>query len=221
MNDVSYKKPLLFFFIALLSVKFCWGHEVNFALEKAPVQDVAWFYIALGFEHIIPEGLDHIFFIVGICLLDTRIKSILWQATAFTVAHSITLALSLKNIITLPAGIIEPFIALSILFVAIENIILNMLKPWRIILVFFFGLVHGLGFASSLNETGLPRNNFFTSVAAFNVGVELGQILIIVLVFALLIYPLGQKNWYKKRVVYPVSAIIAIMALFWTVQRIS
>src|SRR6187402_1227607 len=109
------KKSILLLFLACICANISWGHEINFALEKAPVKDVAWFYFALGFEHIIPEGLDHILFVIGICLLDTRIKSILWQATAFTVAHSITLALSLKNIIVIPSGIIEPFIALSIL----------------------------------------------------------------------------------------------------------
>ena len=144
----------------------------------------------------------------------------LWQATAFTVAHSITLALSMKGLFTLPAPIVEPIIALSIVFVAVENIILNELKATRIIVVFLFGLIHGLGFASSLNEIGLPRNKFFTSILSFNAGVELGQIAIILAVFFLVIYPFGKKAQYRKRIVYPLSLIIGLVAAYWTVERI-
>jgi hypothetical protein len=121
---------------------------------------VICYYFKLGITHIIPSGLDHILFVVGLCLLSHKIKVILWQATAFTIAHSITLAMSMKNIIVAPSAVVEPIIALSILFVAIENMLLSELKPWRILLVFMFGVVHGLGFASSLNEIGLPRNKF-------------------------------------------------------------
>jgi hydrogenase/urease accessory protein HupE len=165
-------------------------------------------------------GLDHILFVVSLCLLSTRIKTILWQATAFTVAHSITLALSMKNIIAAPGPVVEPIIALSILFVAVENILLDKLKPWRVLVVFMFGLVHGMGFASALNEIGLPRNQFFTSILAFNTGVELGQIAVITVTFLLLIIPLGRKSWYKKGVVYPLSGLIACIAAFWTIQRV-
>ncbi|HSC40081.1 MAG TPA: HupE/UreJ family protein, partial [Chitinophagaceae bacterium] len=147
------------------------AHTINYALEKAPTQNVVWFYLQLGFSHILPQGTDHILFVVGLCLLSTRIKTILWQATAFTVAHSITLALSMKNIIVAPGAVVEPIIALSILFVAVENILLDELKPWRVLVVFLFGLIHGMGFASSLNEIGLPRNKFFTSILSFNIGV--------------------------------------------------
>ena len=106
------------------------------------------------------------------------------------------------------------------MFVAVENILLSELKAWRIAIVFLFGLVHGMGFASALNEIGLPRNKFFTSIFSFNVGVEIGQISIITLVFLLIIIPFGNKPWYKKRIVYPLSAIIALIAGYWTVQRI-
>src|SRR5579863_266380 len=119
------------------------AHTINYALEKAPTDHVVWYYLQLGVRHIIPDGFDHILFVVSLCLLSTRIKTILWQATAFTVAHTITLALSMQGIIKLPAGIVEPLIALSIMFVAVENILLSKLKPWRIAIVFMFGLVHG------------------------------------------------------------------------------
>lgn len=204
----------------LLFAANAFAHTVNYQMERAPSHEVVSFYLKLGIRHIIPDGLDHILFVVGLCLLSTRFKAILWQATAFTVAHTITLALSMKNIIVAPPEIVEPIIALSIMFVAIENIIFNELKPWRVVIVFLFGLIHGLGFASSLNEIGLPRNKFLTSILSFNVGVELGQIVVIAAVFALLIMPFGKKPWFKKAIVWPLSGLIALIAAWWTVERV-
>jgi hydrogenase/urease accessory protein HupE len=196
------------------------AHAINYALEKAPTADVAWFYLRLGVKHIIPGGIDHILFITALCLIATKWKAILWQATAFTVAHSITLTLSMKNIITVPSEIVEPVIALSIAFVAIENILLTVIKAWRILVIFGFGLIHGLGFASSLNETGLPRNQFYTSIIFFNGGVELAQIALITALFMLIILPFGDKMWYRKFIVYPFSALIAVIAVYWTIERL-
>ena len=196
------------------------AHTVNYVLEQAPVHNVIWFYFTLGFEHIIPEGLDHILFVVALCLLNSNVKSILWQATAFTVAHSITLALSMKSIVVAPGALVEPVIALSIVFVGIENLVTKNLKSWRIGIVFLFGLIHGLGFASALNEIGLPRNRFLTSILSFNAGVEAGQIAVIMIVFFALIFPLRHKSWYRQAVVYPLSGIIALVAAYWTVERI-
>lgn len=196
------------------------AHTVNYVLEKAPTKDVIWFYLKLGYVHILPEGFDHILFVVGLCLLSNKVKVIIWQATAFTVAHSITLAMSMKNLIVAPSAIVEPIIALSIMFVAIENLLLTKLSPWRIVLVFLFGLIHGMGFASSLNEIGLPRNKFLTSILSFNVGVELGQVSVILAVFLLIIIPLGKRIQYRKIVVFPLSILIGLVALYWTVQRV-
>lgn len=216
-NKIKYKLFLSLIGLALpLSI---FAHTINYALEKAPVNDVVWFYFKMGVSHIVPYGLDHILFVVCLCLLNTKIKTIIWQATAFTVAHTITLALSMKGIIKLPADIVEPLIALSIMFVAVENILISKLKMWRIVIVFMFGLIHGMGFASALNEIGLPRNQFFTSIFSFNVGVEIGQISVIAIVFLLIIIPFGKKEWYKKYIVYPISAIIALIAAYWTIQR--
>lgn len=212
--------PLIGILLLLLPSITIYAHTINYSLEKAPTEHVILFYLKLGFTHIIPQGLDHILFVIGLCLLSNKVKVILWQATAFTVAHSITLALSMKNIIVAPSAIVEPIIALSILFVAIENLLLSDLKPWRILLVFLFGLIHGLGFASSLNEIGLPRNKFALSIISFNIGVELGQITIILAVFALLVLPFGKKPYYKRWVVYPISIAIAIMAFYWTIERV-
>jgi hypothetical protein len=196
------------------------AHPINVAMERAPTHEVFWFYTKMGITHIIPNGLDHILFVISLCLLSSKLRTIIWQASAFTVAHTITIALSIKNVIVAPGQIVEPVIALSIAFVAIENILLNELKPWRVVIVFFFGLVHGLGFASALNEVGLPGNNFYTSILAFNVGVELGQLIVILLVFGLLIIPFGKRLNFKKQFVYPLSIMIALIAGYWTVERI-
>ena len=156
------------------------AHAINYAMEKAPASEVCWFYGKLGYLHILPNGFDHILFVIGLCLLSNNIKIIAYQATAFTIAHSITLALSLKGIIAAPPSLVEPLIALSIAFIAVENIMMKELKSWRVVVIFLFGLIHGMGFASSLNEIGLPRNQFLESVAFFNLGVELGQLSIII-----------------------------------------
>jgi hypothetical protein len=204
----------------ILSPFFVLGHAINFALEKTRDSQVVWFYLKLGIRHIVPLGADHILFVISLCLLSTHIKTILWQATAFTVAHSVTLALSMKGVLVAPGAIVEPIIALSIIFVAIENIFLHQLKPWRIGIVFLFGLIHGLGFASALNEIGLPRNKFYTSILSFNAGVEIGQVIVIICVFAFIIVPFGKRKEYRKFVVWPASALIAIIASYWFMKRV-
>jgi hydrogenase/urease accessory protein HupE len=219
-----FQKPQLhkaIFLVLLITVaQQVFAHNTNYALENAPVTNVAWFYIQMGFTHILPYGLDHILFVVALCLLNTKLKSIIWQATAFTVAHSITLVLSTKDIIQLPAQIVEPIIAISILFIAVENILFRELKIWRLGIVFVFGLIHGLGFAGVLNEVGLPPDRFYTSLVFFNVGVELGQIAVILIIYFLLIKPFGQKLSYQKRVVYPLSLLISAVAFYWMVERL-
>ncbi len=217
---ISSTKKIYLLLLVLFSAQLLFAHTINYNLENAPTKDVVWFYTKLGFSHIIPQGFDHILFIVALCLLSTKIKPMLWQATAFTVAHSITLALSMKNIVMVPSPIVESIIALSIVFVALENIFIAQLKSWRILVVFLFGLIHGMGFASSLNEIGLPNGKFFTSILSFNVGVELGQMAIIVGVFFTLIIPFKNKTWYRKRIVYGLSAGIALVAAFWVVERV-
>ncbi len=209
-----------FIILLLLVAAPLWAHTINYALAGAPTHNVVWYYLKLGVQHIIPDGLDHILFVVGLCLISTSIKTILWQATAFTVAHTITLALSMKGAIAVPAALVEPIIALSIMFVAVENLVLSEVKPWRIAVVFLFGLIHGMGFANALNETGLPPDAFYTSVIAFNAGVEIGQVAVIAAVFALLIIPLRNKSGYRKFVVYPLSILIALVALYWMIERL-
>jgi hypothetical protein len=217
---LKYNIAFFLLIVSLFLSSTVFAHTINYALEKSPTQAVLLYYLKLGFHHIIPGGLDHILFVSALCLLSNKIKTILWQATAFTVAHSVTLALSMKNIIVVPSAITEPIIALSICFVAIENILFSQLKPWRIGIVFMFGLIHGMGFASALNEIGLPPNKFYTSILAFNGGVELGQAAIIVMIFASIVGLWGKKTWYRQRIVYPLSVIIALIAGYWTITRL-
>ena len=182
-----------------------------------------WFvarqYLVLGFEHILPEGTDHILFVLGLFLLSCRLKPLLWQVTAFTVAHSITLGLAMYGVIRLPSAVVEPLIAASITFVAVENICTPELKPWRPVVVFCFGLIHGLGFSSVLLELGLPRQDFATALVAFNGGVELGQLAVITAAFLAVGWWRNHK-WYRPAIVIPASALIAVTGIFWTVQRI-
>jgi hydrogenase/urease accessory protein HupE len=177
-------------------------------------------YLALGFAHIVPGGLDHVLFVLGIYLLSGRARSVLWQVSAFTAAHSITLGLSMYGLVSVPPSIVEPLIALSIAYVAIENIFLSELKSWRVALVFAFGLLHGMGFAGALKELGLPRSEFVTALLTFNVGVEAGQLAVIGTAFLLVGWYSAHRVWYRSRIVVPSSLLIACTAVYWTIQRL-
>lgn len=182
---------------------------------------VALQYLVLGFTHIIPKGIDHILFVLGIYLLSWRIKPVLAQVTAFTLAHTITLGLTIYGIVALSPSVVEPLIALSIVYVAIENLMTRELKPWRIALVFVFGLLHGMGFAGVLGELGLPREHFALALVTFNVGVELGQLCVLLAAFVAVVSWARHKSWYRQAVVVPASLLIAVIGAFWTVQRIT
>ncbi|MEO8520004.1 MAG: HupE/UreJ family protein [Acidobacteriota bacterium] len=177
-------------------------------------------YVVLGFTHILPGGLDHVLFVLGIFLLSRRVRPVLLQVSAFTIAHSITLGLSIYNIVSVQASIVEPLIALSIAYIAIENVVSAEVRASRVAVVFAFGLLHGLGFAGALREIGLPRSEFLTALLGFNVGVELGQLAVISLAFVLVGHWFGDREWYRRRVVLPASAGIAACGLIWTIQRL-
>lgn len=181
--------------------------------------EVARQYLLLGFTHIVPYGLDHILFVLGIFLLSSRLRPILTQVTAFTLAHSITLALSTYGLVSASPRVVEPMIALSIAFVAIENLFLTEVRATRIVLVFCFGLLHGLGFAGVLRELGLPHWQFGLALVTFNLGVEAGQLSVILTAYLLVVRWCRDKPWYRARFVIPASAAIAIAGVFWTVQR--
>ena len=182
--------------------------------------EIGWQYFVLGFTHILPNGFDHVLFVVGIFLLTSKWRSIVTQVSTFTIAHSITLALTMYGIVSLPAKVVEPMIALSIAYVAIENLIVSELKPWRLALVFSFGLLHGMGFAGVLRDLGLPRPAFLTALVTFNVGVEAGQMTVIAIAFAACAYwQQRDRIAYRRFVVLPASLAIAVTGIVWTVQR--
>lgn len=177
-------------------------------------------YLVLGFTHIVPKGLDHILFVLGLFLLTTSPRALLWQVTAFTIAHSLTLALSIYGIVRLSPSIVEPLIALSIAYIAIENIVRRKPGPFRFGVVFLFGLLHGMGFAGVLTELGLPRTQFVPALVAFNVGVEIGQLAVIAAAYMAVGAWFGRKDWYRSRITIPASIAIGCVGLFWTVERL-
>jgi hypothetical protein len=190
----------------------------NFPPRTTP--EIVAQYLALGFRHIVPEGLDHILFVLGIFLLTTQLKPVLVQVTAFTVAHSVTLGLTMYGVVALSPRIVEPLIALSVAYVAIENVVIGRLTVWRPAVVFGFGLLHGMGFAGALRELRLPHRELLPALVSFNVGIELAQLAIITAAFLTIALWHRHKPWYRARVVLPASAVIAAIGLFWTVERI-
>lgn len=175
-------------------------------------------YVYLGFTHILPKGLDHILFVLGLFLLSLRWKPLLAQITAFTIAHTVSLALATLGWVHLSPRIVEPLIAVSIVYVAIENVFARELHKSRVALVFAFGLLHGLGFAGVLSELGLPSSEFVPALLSFNVGVELGQLAVIAMAF-LAVGAFRQRSWYKGRIAVPASLAIAAAGLYWAVTR--
>lgn len=178
----------------------------------------AWSFMRLGFLHILPEGLDHILFVLGLFLLAPRLKPLLTQVTAFTLAHSLTLGLAMAGLIAAPPRVVEPLIALSIAVVAIENLYARKVHAWRWLTVFAFGLVHGLGFAGALRQMPLEPGRIFLPLISFNLGVEGGQLAVIALAAGATCW-CWQRPWYATRVVRPASMLIAAIGLFWAVQR--
>ncbi|MEL6536435.1 MAG: HupE/UreJ family protein [Bacteroidota bacterium] len=172
-----------------------------------------------GIEHIIPKGLDHILFVLGLFFSSLIFGSLLRQVTAFTLAHTITLALAALGVVQAPVAIVEPLIALSIVWIAVENCYFKQTNKWRPAIVFGFGLLHGLGFATVLYAYGLPKDNFVPSLLAFNIGVELGQLLVL-LGAAALFWFVRNKSWYRQWVQIPASLMIALVGLFWFIERV-
>jgi len=176
-------------------------------------------FISIGFEHILPKGLDHILFVVALFFLSTHWKPLLWQVTAFTIAHSLTLGLAMAGVFELTPRIVEPLIALSIAAVAIENLFRDSVSRWRWIGVFCFGLIHGLGFAGVLGEMTIPEGHFTASLLCFNVGVELGQLAVIAIAYAA-VFAIVNKPWYPRCVRNPACGLLAATGLYWTIERI-
>lgn len=196
----------------------------SFALDRAVLprsrMETAKTYTLLGFVHIVPKGVDHILFVLGLFLLSLKFGPLLTQITAFTLAHSITLGLSIYGVISLSPLWVEPLIALSIAYIGIENIIRGRNSASRLVIIFLFGLLHGLGFSTVLTEIGLPRSEFLAALLSFNAGVEFGQISVILVALSLVyVSGLAHHPRYRQRVIVPGSALISMVGLYWFVER--
>lgn len=191
-------------------------------------------YIPVGFDHILPQGLDHILFVLGLFFLSIHLRPLVWQISAFTLAHTVTLALGALGLVNVPGSIVEPLIAASIVYVAVENIFARGLNRWRPAVVFGFGLLHGLGFASVLGEFGLPEDQFVPALIGFNVGVEVGQLTVIAIAFGLIWLAVAAARSARLTGVeemvteYPVmfravsmvgSLVIALIGAYWVIER--
>ena len=187
--------------------------------ETPSTLETVWDYVVIGFTHILPKGLDHILFVVGLFLLAARLRPLLWQVTAFTIAHTVTLALGITGAVSIPPAIVEPLIAASIVWVCVENIFSDKMASWRPVVVFAFGLLHGLGFAGVLGEIGMPSSQFFTALLSFNLGVEFGQLTVIAACFLIVGLWFRNKPWYRIRITVPASVLIACIGAYWFVER--
>lgn len=214
------KKALFTSALILLVAGACRAHVVSYELDRLSGNQVFTKYLQAGFLHIIPLGFDHILFITCVFFLNSSLKKIVLQASMFTLAHSFTLALSMYGIINPPANIVEPLIALSIAFLAIENIFSDKVKPWRLVAVFIFGMIHGMGFAGALAGMGMPRYAFANALISFNVGVEAGQLTIIMALYLCVSQVFSSRTWYRRAIVIPISLAIAAVAAYWTFERI-
>lgn len=179
-------------------------------------------YVYSGIIHIVPGGLDHILFVVGLLAYGLSGRGLIVQISLFTAAHTMTLAAASLGWINLSGSIVEPLIALSIAWIGIENIIRTSgrFAASRLVIVFTFGLLHGLGFASVLSDFGLPQTSFIISLLSFNAGVEIGQLLIVVPIFFILKAFKLTKTQFRRTFQMPVSAIISGVGTFWVIERI-
>lgn len=178
-------------------------------------------FVMSGFRHILPAGYDHVLFIAALAVAAPRLGALVRLATAFTLAHSITLALGALRVVEVPSALVEPAISMSIAAVGVLTLMSpqSAMRRERLAVIFAFGLLHGLGFAGALRETGLPRGLEAVALGGFNIGIELGQLAVIAAVLA------GVGWWrdrpfYRSRIALPVSAAVALVGMIWTVHRI-
>ena len=198
------------------------SNAFSLAIKAPPaVTDVITTYVHSGIIHIIPDGLDHILFVIGLLAYSLSGRALIWQVSLFTVAHTLTLGLASLGWVTISGDVVEPLIALSIAWIGIEN--MRQKKPGlrlsRAVVVFGFGLLHGLGFASVLSDFGLPNTAFIVGLVSFNVGVEIGQLLIVLPIF-FAIKALRLSPWaFRRGFQLPVSVAISAIGLFWVAER--
>lgn len=192
---------------------------------QQPALTVMLDYVKIGFIHIVPRGVDHILFVLGLFFYAARWRPLLGQVTLFTLAHTTTLMLASTGHITVSPDLVEPLIAASIIYIAVENLRSHHLHPGRLVVIFGFGLLHGLGFASVLSDIllgdiGLADGQFMLSLISFNVGVELGQLAVLVPAFLLFGVAAGNALWYRRLIAVPASYLIGGVGLWMLITRV-
>ena len=185
-----------------------------------PVFTIMLDYAKIGFVHIVPKGLDHILFVLGLFFYAARWRPLLGQVTLFTLAHTTTLMLASTGHIVVSPNLVEPLIAASIIYVAFENLRSERLHAGRLVVIFTFGLLHGLGFASILGEIGLADGQFMISLISFNIGVELGQLAVLVPAFLLFGVAAGNALWYRRLIAIPASYLIGAIGIWMLITRL-
>lgn len=176
-------------------------------------------FLIKGFEHVFPLGYDHILFMIALFLYNSRIKTAILQCSVFTIAHSLTLALTANRLIIPNSQLIEIGIAISIFIAGLENILPRVNFSIRLLIIFLFGLMHGIGFAGALADIGIKNQDIIAVLAGFNIGVELAQASLIVILYFILSKPFLDAPWYNTFIKKPVSLIIASCGLFWAITR--
>ncbi|MEM9053842.1 MAG: HupE/UreJ family protein [Pseudomonadota bacterium] len=187
-----------------------------------PLHETFGLYIKIGVQHILPTGLDHILFVLALFFTAAGWRALLIQISAFTVAHTLTLMMAASGVISPPASIVEPLIALTIALVAFENVLFKDMQRWRPVVVIIFGLIHGMGFAGFFGSLGLPEGQFWSALIGFNIGVEIGQ-LTVVAAAALLLWPVTRQlsqAGYRKLIAIPACVLIGLIGAFWTFERV-
>jgi hydrogenase/urease accessory protein HupE len=198
-----------------------WSEPIERAIvpgEATGSRATAVQYLRLGYTHVLPLGLDHLLFILALALAAGRAGRLILEVTTFTLAHSLTLALTVLGLVEAPARVVETLIAASIVAMAVGNLADGRLRAHRTPLIFGFGLLHGLGFGGVLRELGLPQGQTVLALASFNIGIELAQLTALLPVIAA--SRVGSaKPWYRRWLVVPASTSIACVAGIWTLQR--
>jgi hypothetical protein len=182
-------------------------------------------FVEFGFQHIIPQGLDHVLFVIALYLNARNWPSLFIQVTTFTVAHTITLGLAATGLVSSPGDIIEPLIAISIIVLALEAIFFREGTAWRLPVIFAFGLLHGLGFGSMM-KVYLENADLSAGLVGITIGVELGHLLvllatgIVALAVQLALKSANKPGLYRPAFVMPVAVLIALVGAYWTLQRV-
>ena len=195
---------------------------IRLANQKTSFVDNSFDFIRLGVQHIL-SGFDHILFVLSFLLIFVGIKTVLKYTSTFTIAHSLTLILAGTGFLTLSSRIVEPIVALSIAVLAMSTVFLKNNKyfndiRYKLGIIFFFGLFHGLGFAGLLKDINVPDDKFVASLFFFNLGIEIGQLIIVALALPF-IYLMRNKPWYPI-LIKIAAVVISAIAIFWMFDRI-